>query len=259
MIEQTRDDIDYYYDSHPTEEDLMGGSLLHAELMDYLKSVLVWLFREKVCAIYKNFNFYRTSDKNEYPLAPDLAVIKGVPRGPIRSWRVGIHGPAPHVVFEIASEKTWERDLTEKPGAYAALGVQEYYAYDPNEPPLYESRREGQQLFGWRREQSTGLLRRLPLQSDGKLWSPHLDSFLVPDGAFLRLYDRSRRPRLTEAEAEADARGTAMRLAESESAAKRRAMRLAEVEAYRADIEAEKARTYAEKLRSLGIDPEQLI
>jgi len=238
MIEQTRDDIDYYYDSHPTEEDLMGESWLNAELVDYLKSVVVWLFREQVCAIYKNFNFYQTTAKDEHPLAPDLAIIKGVTRGPIRSWRVGVHGPAPQVVFEIASEKTWVRDLTEKPAAYSELGVEEYYAYDPNDPPLFESRREGQQLFGWRRDPSTGLLRKLSLRSDGTLWSPRLDSFLVPYGAYLRLYDRSWQLRLTEAEAEVEARRAAMRLAEAE---------------------AEKARTFADKLHSLGIDPEQLI
>lgn len=259
MIEQTRDDVEYYYDSHPTEEDLMAESWLHAELVDYLKSVLVWLFREQVCTIYTNFNFYRTAMEDEHPLAPDVAVIKGATHGPIRSWRVGTHGPSPQVAFEIASEETWNRDLTEKPTAYNELGVQEYYAYDPNDPPLSASRRERQRLFGWQCDRSTGRLLSLSLRSDGTLWSPHLDSFLVPDGAYLRLYDSFWRLRPTEAEAEAEARGTAMRLAESESAAKRRAMRLAEVEAYRADIEAEKARTYAEKLRSLGIDPEQLI
>ena len=238
MIEQTRDDVYYYYDSHPTEEDLMGESRPHASLIHYLVEVLTWLFREQACAIYENFNFFQTADEHEYPLAPDIAVIKGVTRGPIRSWRVGVHGPAPDVIFEIASEKTWERDLAEKPAAYSEMGVQEYYAYDPNEPSLYESRREGQQLFGWRRDPSTGLLRRLSLQPEGTLWSPHLASFLVPDGAYLRLYDRSRLLRLTEAEAEAEARRAAVRLAEAE---------------------AEKARTFAEKLRSLGIDPEQLI
>jgi Uma2 family endonuclease len=224
MIEQTRDNIDYYYDSHPTEEDLMGESRPHASLIHYLVEVLTWLFRNQACAIYENFNFFQTPDEHEYPLAPDIALIKGITQGPIRSWRVGVHGPAPHVVFEVASEKTWGRDLAEKPAAYSEMGVQEYYAYDPYEPLLFESRREGQRLFGWQRDPSTGLLRALSLRPDGTLWSPHLGSFLVPDGAYLHLYDRSGRLLLTEAEAEA-----------------------------------EKARTFAEKLRSLGVDPEQLL
>src|SRR6266446_8175282 len=92
MVEQTRDNIDYYYDSHPTEEDLMGESRPHASLIHYLVEVLTWLFRNQACAIYENFNFFQTPDEHEYPLAPDIALIKGVTRGPIRSWRVGVHG-----------------------------------------------------------------------------------------------------------------------------------------------------------------------
>jgi Uma2 family endonuclease len=227
MIERTNNDVEvvhYYYDSHPTEEDLMGESLPHAELVDYLKHVLKWLFRNQVCAIYENFNFYHTADEHEHPLAPDLAVIKGVTNRQERSWRIGVHGPAPQVVFEIASEETWKRDLQEKPAQYAAMGVQEYYAYDPYKTPLALSRRMGGRLFGWQRDGRTGQMRRLSLRSDGSLWSPHLESFLVPDTAFLRLYDSVGNLRLTKDEAEA-----------------------------------ERNRIFAEKLRSLGIDPEQLL
>jgi Uma2 family endonuclease len=133
------------------------------------------------------------------------------------SWRVGLDGPAPHVVFEIASPKTWTRDLQEKPVAYAAMGVQEYYAYDPYKIPLPLSRRKGGRLFGWYLDGRTGQMRTVPHQIDGSLWSPHLESYLKPDGALLRLYDARRNLRLTKAEAMAD------------------------------------------KLRSLGIDPDQLI
>ena len=53
----------------------------------------------------------------------------------------------------------------------------------------------------------------------------------MPDGAFLRLSDSVGDLRLTKDEAEGR----------------------------RADIEAEQKRIFAEKLRSLGIDPEQLL
>ncbi len=58
----------------------------------------------------------------------------------------------------------------------------------------------------------------LPVDAGGRLWSPSLDSFLVPEREYLRLYDRNGQRRLTEAEAEA----------------------------------------LAEKLRSLGVDPDQV-
>src|SRR2546423_14915015 len=83
-------------------------------------------------------------------VAPDIAVIKGVALRPLTSWRVQTTGPAPHVVLEILSAETWKKDLEEKPGIYAQLGVQEYFAYDPNPSPLAEATL--QRLFGWRRD-----------------------------------------------------------------------------------------------------------
>jgi Uma2 family endonuclease len=222
MIEQPRDEIERYYDSHPTEEDLMGETSVHALLVHYLVEVLNWLFQKQVSAVHENLNFYQTAEEGEYPFAPDIAVIKGVRWQQVPSWYIDVDGPAPQVAFEIASKETWKKDLEEKPWVYAHAGIEEYYAYDPQMPPLARSRRKGQRLFGWHLERTTGQMRALEHTSDGSLWSPHLASFLVPDGAYLRLYDRSGLLRLAEAEAE-------------------------------------KARTFAEKLRSLGIDPEQLI
>jgi hypothetical protein len=66
-------------------------------------------------------------------------------------------------------------------------------------------------------------MRAMPVDVSGRLWSPSLDSFLVPEREYLRLYDRNGQPRLTEAEAEA-----------------------------------RRAEALAEKLRSLGIDPDQV-
>ncbi|HEX6477665.1 MAG TPA: Uma2 family endonuclease [Ktedonobacteraceae bacterium] len=244
MIEHTRDEVAYYYyDSHPTEEDLMGESPPHAALVHYLMDVLAWLFHDRLCAIYENFNFYQTRNRDEKPLAPDVAVIKGVTYRQIRSWRVGIHGPAPHVVFEIASEDTWKRDLLEKPDRYAVMGVQEYFAYDPNEPAI--RRGEPYRLNGWQLDNATGLLQKMTPGPDGRLWSQHLDSLLVPDGSYLRLYDRYGNLRLTQGE-------DAERRAETEARARQEAES-------RARAEAEKAQIFAEKLRALGMDPEHLI
>jgi hypothetical protein len=125
------------------------------------------------------------------------------------------------------------------------MGVQEYYAYDPYKTPLPLSRRKGGRLFGWRLDPRTGQMRSMLQRTDGSLWSPHLESFLVPDGAFLRLYDSAGNLRLTKGEADAHR-------ADNEA-------RRAEIAERRADIEAEQKRIFAEKLRSLGIDPEQLL
>lgn len=207
----------------------MGETSFHADLVNYLLDVLKWLFHGRLSAIYDNLNFYQTANPNEYPMAPDIAVIPGIAHRSIRSWRVGKSGPAPQVVFEIASEETWKKDLLEKPSKYARMGVQEYFAYDPNEPLL--SRRTNRRLFGWHLDASGRSMREMQPRSDGSLWSASLEIWLVPDGTMLRLYDRNNQMRLTHAE-----------FADQQ-----------------AEAEARRSQIYAEKLRTLGIDPDQLI
>ncbi|MBV8695121.1 MAG: Uma2 family endonuclease [Ktedonobacteraceae bacterium] len=207
------DEVAYYYDSHSTEKDLMGEPSFHSRLVHYLMNVLTKLFPAQTCSIHKNLNFYQTSDPNEYPLEPDIAVIKGVPFGRVRSWRVSKTGPAPQVIVEIGAQETWKKDLQEKPMQYMLMGVQEYFAYDPNLRPLT---RDGRRLFGWRLDRAGRTMRELPLEPEGRLWSQQLESFLLPDNRYLRLYDSNGQLRLTRDEA------------------------------------------LAEKLRSLGIDPDQM-
>ena len=228
MAKHFEDEVAYYYDFHPTEEDLMGETAVHACLVRYLMEVLTWLFREQRCAIYDNLNFYQTANPKEYPLAPDIAAIKGVDFQFVRSWRVGKTGPAPQVVFEIASEETWQKDLKEKPLKYGLMGVREYFAYDPNEVPLM--RETARRLFGWHLVKGSREMHEMPMRADGCLWSQYLESLLVPDREYLRLYDSTGQRRLTGEEAEAEARRA----------------------------EARRAEALAEKLRSLGIDPDQL-
>src|ERR1051326_6466423 len=175
MARQIENEVEYYYDSHPTEEDLMGETSFHADLVNYLLAVLRWLFHDRLCAIYDNLNFYQTANSKEYPLAPDIAVIMGTAHRRVRSWRVGKSGPAPQVVFEIASEETWQKDLEEKPLRYAHMGVQEYFAYDPNEPMLL--RRAKRRLFGWQLDSNGQHMREMSTRPDGSLWSPSLDSW----------------------------------------------------------------------------------
>src|SRR5690348_15741377 len=78
MARHIEDEVKYYYDSHPTEEDLMGETAFHRVLVQYLINVLTWLFHGQVCAIHDNLNMYQTTDYYENPVAPDVAVIKGV-------------------------------------------------------------------------------------------------------------------------------------------------------------------------------------
>src|SRR5207249_11946967 len=137
----------------------------------------------------------------ESPLVPDIAVIKGLPYRRVKSWKVGRTGPPPHVVFEVASPETWDKDLTEKPPLYAHMGVQEYFAYDPNDPQCWKDKPS--RLLGWRLDPVNQTMQESVPDEQGRLWSAELDSWLVADGPHLRLYDWNGNLRLTGEEAQA--------------------------------------------------------
>jgi Uma2 family endonuclease len=65
-------------------------------------------------------------------IAPDVFVVFGVEKKKRLSYKVWQEaGKVPNFVLEITSATTQENDETEKPLKYAALGVQEYFQYDP--------------------------------------------------------------------------------------------------------------------------------
>ncbi len=161
---------------------MRGETALHAAVIHYLVDVLRWLFSDRVCAVHENLNFYVTSHFKEYPLAPDIAVIKGTAYHYIPSWSL-VHGSLPpQVVFEIASKETWEKDLYEKPQRYAHMGVLEYVFYDPNVPPLHQTL--SQRLFVWQFDQQMGIVRPVAANANGHIWSEQLESWIAPDGNF---------------------------------------------------------------------------
>lgn len=248
-------EVDYYYDSHATAEDLMGETSYHSELAEYLKLVLRWLFRGQPCAIYDNLNHYQTLDTMEYPVAPDVAVIKGEVHRKRRSWTVGETGPAPQVVFEIASKETWRNDLLKNPHKYYRMGVEEYYLYDPEAPQHLKYK--GRRLVGWQLNRDKKMLEEIQPDEQGRLWSEQLQSFLVPEGDNLRLYDSEGQRRLTEAEA----RERHERMLEQQAWSLEQKARLSEQKARlseeKARLSDEKARLLAEKLRSLGVNPDE--
>ena len=65
-------------------------------------------------------------------VAPDVLVAFGVEDRERFSYFVWREGKAPDFVLEIASPNTWRRDATEKRDIYAAIGVTEYWRFDPN-------------------------------------------------------------------------------------------------------------------------------
>ena len=92
--------------------------------------------------------YYRMND-NETRVAPDVFVSFGSDKALRSSWIVWREGKAPDIVMELASGSTWRRDMREKRDIYAAMGVIEYWRFDPTSnyflPPLIGERlRDGE-------------------------------------------------------------------------------------------------------------------
>ena len=130
--------------------------------------------------------YYRMND-NATRVAPDVYVVFGANGNHRRdSWLVWREGKAPDLVLEVASPRTWERDAGDKRDIYAAMGVTEYWRFDPR-GEFFVPELIGEQLSG-------GEYRPLPLRTDadgivrGHSALLGLDICVRP-GLELRLYD----------------------------------------------------------------------
>ena len=66
-------------------------------------------------------------------VGPDVLAVFGVEDRPRDSYVMWREGPPPSFVMEIASNRTWKRDRNEKRAIYQAMGVKEYFQYDPRQ------------------------------------------------------------------------------------------------------------------------------
>ncbi|MBN9388050.1 MAG: Uma2 family endonuclease [Chloroflexi bacterium] len=242
--------IERYYDSHEVEGAELTQSVDHYLVIQYLIVVLQWIFQGKGIGVVSNVNFYQTANPRETPISPDIAVVEGLPenRKPEdkSSYYVGETSPAPRVVFEIASKETWRQDLEEKPARYSAMGVSEYFVYAPNEQTVWTRQwRAHNRLIGWHRNAASGEFELVKKDANDHLWSEELASWLVVEPAGLRLYDANGQLRLTESEA----------LQQNLAAERSRA----EAERHRANLADLQKQKLAEKLKELGINPEELL
>ena len=79
--------------------------------------------------------YYDRNDRIRGKVAPDIYVSFGVDAAAIFSrdaYLVWEAGKPPDFALEVASRSTFERDTEYKPGLYAAIGVGEYWRFDPS-------------------------------------------------------------------------------------------------------------------------------
>ena len=89
------------------------------------------------------FVYYRMNDPRAV-VAPDVFVVFGVEKRRRYSYFTWRDGKAPDFVAEIASLSSYSRDIGHKRDVYAAIGVTEYWRFDPLrvcfDPPLVGER-----------------------------------------------------------------------------------------------------------------------
>lgn len=130
--------------------------------------------------------YYRMNDVTAR-VAPDVYAVFGANGNHRRdSWLVWREGRAPDFVLEVASPRTWTRDAGDKRDIYAAMGVTEYWRFDPR-GEFFVPELIGEHLSGGEyqslpiRQETDGLLR-------GHSAVLGLDICVRP-GLELRLYD----------------------------------------------------------------------
>ena len=185
-------------------------------------------------------------------ISPDVFVVFGVSHRKRRSYKAWQEvNKLPSFILEIASKTTKKQDQENKPKLYASLGVQEYFQYDPTADYL------NPQLQGARLVD--GIYEPLPVEHTSDeipfIHSQQLgldlqlrESFrgmgIVPLPKALRFYDPQTGRILPSQEEVIEARDEALQ--ELDTAQQE------------LDTAQQRAEILAEKLRSLGIDPEEI-
>lgn len=121
------DDDGYpYRDSKPVE------SILNDELRIYARNALRarYAARNDVFVASDLGLFFERGNRRAL-LAPDVLVSFGVAQKPKNSYKAWEEGAVPDYVLELLSPRTWRRDVVVKPPLYEAIGVREYWIFDP--------------------------------------------------------------------------------------------------------------------------------
>lgn len=155
----------------------------HQEEMIYLVEALKTHFRA-ASDVYvgSNMFLYYVEGNPRRVVAPDLFVVRGVPKLPKRRvYKLWQEGKPPCLIVEVTSDSTRDEDLVTKRECYERMRVEEYVLFDPFGDYL-EPRLQGHRLVKGRYQQA-------PLEPDGALLSQTTGLLFRVEGERLRLFD----------------------------------------------------------------------
>ncbi|MCX7852744.1 MAG: Uma2 family endonuclease [Caldilineales bacterium] len=194
-----------------TDGEPLGESPIHVFATIALVDALYVYFRDHpdVYVTADLFLYYQEGNPRAR-VAPDVMVVKGVPKLERRVYKLWEEKVPPCTVFEIISRATWREDTVTKSALYARLGVKEYFMFDPEGDSLPEP------LVCFRLEDE--MYAPIPAEPDGTLPSAELGLGFRAEGHYLRAFELATgQPLPTIAEAVDRAKAEAAR-AEREAA-----------------------------------------
>jgi Uma2 family endonuclease len=248
----------------------MAENTIQYDLITMLKCGIDLLFAEDdnvFCAA--DLFWYPVQGQPNIRLAPDVLVVIGRPKGPRGSYKQWEEENIPlHVVIEIISPSNSATEMMNKLEFYDRHGVEEYYTFDPDK----------QKFNAWMRSSNaTGDSHLQYLYEQEEWYSPRLGvTFSVETkknsinyGLVIKRKDGSRFEAIAEihrkwradrnrADKERRRAEEQERRAEQEQQRAEQEKLRAEQEKLRAEQEKLRADALAEKLRTLGINPDDI-
>src|SRR6516225_9199094 len=124
----------------------MGDTDFHAHAQIHLRQGLEDFFAA-VPDVYvgSNLIYYYEKGNPRSRRDPDVLVARGVGKHRRRSYRLWEEGVVPSTFFELASKKTFRKDVGTKRDLYEKLRIAEYFVFDP-EGPYLDRRLQGFRL-----------------------------------------------------------------------------------------------------------------
>jgi Uma2 family endonuclease len=215
--------------------------------------VLKQFLEGQQATVLANQFMYYVKEGAKRRVAPDVMVIFGVEPGGRDSYVIEKERAVPSVVFEMTSPGTKAEDKGKKKRTYADIGVQEYWLFDPKGEWI-KDKLDGYRLIT--AEEEGILVNRYEPITDGI--SQPLGLRLVVEGDLIGFYRLDNGQKLLiPSELAAELRRTSLILEQERQRADQAEERAREAE-QQAENERLAKERLAERLRALGIDPEEL-
>ena len=256
-----------------SDEPEMESSQHYMQLM-LLVICLEWLWRNSndyFIGASLSIYYSRQQLKNREFRGPDFFLVKQTQKRPRKSWVVWEeNGQYPHLIIELLSDSTARVDRNLKKRLYQDnFRIPEYFWFDP----------ETFEFMGFRLQNNQ--YEEIQLNNQGWRWSQQLELYLGVDENQLRYFtangervptpqEAARQEQLVARQAQLQAQQAESQVQQAESRAQQAQLQaqqaqlqaqqereLAQQERERAQQERERAERLAQRLRELGIDPEQ--